>query len=67
MTTRGFGEGEVHVVVDLLDRVVKLALDLQEKSPSRKLVDFTRVAEADPRVKELKAEVEDYCVKYDMP
>lgn len=48
MTTRGFKEQDILELVDILDKVVKLALAAQEKSPTPKLVDFVKILSDEP-------------------
>lgn len=53
MTTRGFGEAEFVEVVDIFDRCVGVALDVQKACGSRKLVDFNRWIEESSEVQEV--------------
>lgn len=46
MTTRGFTEKDFQYVADVINDITNLAITIQEKSPSAKLVDFMKTAES---------------------
>lgn len=46
MTTRGFVEKDFQYVADIINDITNLAVKIQEKSPSTKLVDFMKTAES---------------------
>lgn len=71
MTTRGFKGPEFDKVAEFIDRAVKIAVDLEPKEegakPREKLASFTKLVEADPRVKQLDSDVVDFVSKYPVP
>lgn len=70
MTTRGFKQSEIEQLALLLDRMVKLALEVQEASSSRQLVDFVRMLDQSPFVEQimrLRTEVEEWGSRYPLP
>ena len=48
MTTRGFKESDILELVNILHKIVKLALEIQEKTPSKLLTDFTKALSLEP-------------------
>merc|ERR1712173_269392 len=65
MTSRGFGKAEFETVAKLIDRGVKIALDVQEKARTKKAVDFRKaLANANPEIHKLKEEVIDLVRKF---
>ena len=66
MTSRNLTEKDFVDIAGFLDRAVKLALKIQEKS-GKKLKDFTAAAEASEEVKQLRKDVIEYSQKFPMP
>ena len=71
MTTRGFLGEEFEKVADLIDKAVKIAIDLKSKeigeTPKEKLSNFKELASNDEQVKALDKEVVDFVSKYPVP
>ena len=71
MTTRGFLGEEFEKVADLIDKAVKIAIDLKSKeigeTPKEKLFNFKELASNDEQVKALDKEVVDFVSKYPVP
>lgn len=71
MTTRGWANDEIIRLADLLNRMVDLTVDIQNKSASKKLVDFNKVLQNDQEVKEqiekIKTEVNTWASNYFLP
>jgi glycine hydroxymethyltransferase len=63
LTTRGFDEQDFEKVAEFLDRGVKIALDIQSKAASKKLVDFVKVPPTPEQIK-LKEEVVTFCRRF---
>ncbi|XP_066581113.1 serine hydroxymethyltransferase [Prorops nasuta] len=70
LTTRGLKEKDMDIVVDLIDKGLKLAKEVTEIS-GPKLVDFNKALESDVSVKRkvaaLKKEVEVFAVNFKLP
>jgi glycine hydroxymethyltransferase len=71
MTTRGFLGKEFEIVADLMDKAVKIAIELKAKeegsTPKEKLTHFKQLAADDAQVKALDKEVVDFVSKYPVP
>ncbi|GMM46186.1 glycine hydroxymethyltransferase [Pichia kluyveri] len=71
MTTRGFLGEEFEKVADLIDKAVKIAIDLKSKeigeTPKEKLSNFKELASNDEQVKALDKEVVDFVSQYPVP
>jgi len=61
LTSRGFVEADFEKVAELMHKGIQIALDIQAKS-GKMLKDFIAGLETDPRVKELKEEVEQFAM-----
>jgi len=55
LTTRGLMEDDFKIVAKLIDSCIRLALEAQENSPSRKLKDFKMTLQTEKFAKELDA------------
>ena len=55
LTTRGLMEDDFQIVAKFIDRCIRLALEAQENSPSRKLKDFKMTLQTEKFAKELDA------------
>lgn len=66
LTSRGLVEKDFLVVADFLDRVVKISSEAQASS-GKKLADFVKALETNPKLKTLKQEVEAFASKFPMP
>lgn len=66
MTSRGLVEDDFVKIAALLDRVVKLALKIQDEV-GKKLKDFSRAAEKSEEVATLRAEVIEFSKDFPMP
>jgi len=66
LTTRGFTEKDFEKVAELLDRVVKISVDVQAKS-GKKLTDFTNILESSEELKAVKKEVEEFASTFGFP
>merc|ERR1712078_671283 len=67
LTTRGFKEEDFVKVADLIDRGVKIAADLKERTPQpAKLKDFKAfvASQTFPEIEELKKEVHEYALSF---
>jgi glycine hydroxymethyltransferase len=68
MTSRGFKEEDFKYVADILNDITNLVIQIQEDSPSTKLVDFMKTAESyDMGIHIIKRKVEQYCSKFPLP
>lgn len=67
MTTRGMTEEDFDVVASLLDRGLRVAVDVQAKAASRKLVDFEKALQGNEEVERLRREVEQIASKLPFP
>ncbi|KAJ1461198.1 serine hydroxymethyltransferase [Pelagophyceae sp. CCMP2097] len=67
MTTRGLKESDFVGIADILHEAVQLALKLQDKAPSKKLVDFNALLEKDSEVAALKAKSIAFASRFGMP
>ena len=68
MTTRGFVEKDFQYVADILNDITKLAIKIQEESPSSKLVDFMKTSESYVmKIHNIRHKVEKYCSKFPLP
>jgi glycine hydroxymethyltransferase len=66
MTTRGLKEAEFHKVGDFLDRVVKIALDVQT-SHGKKLKDFEKGLVNNPQIDQLRSDVRSFAGTFGYP
>lgn len=70
LTTRGLVEKDISIVVDLIDRTLKLAIEISQKS-GPKLVDYKNVLHTDEvfskKVATLRNEVQEFSNKFPMP
>ncbi|KAL3272539.1 hypothetical protein HHI36_014012 [Cryptolaemus montrouzieri] len=70
LTTRGFVEKDINQVVDFIDRTLKLAREIGEKS-GPKIVDYKNLLHNDEifktKVAALKKEIEEYSSQFPMP
>lgn len=66
LTSRGLKEKDFEQIADFIDRVVKIALVVQEKS-GKKIVDFVSALEHNEELKVLKTEVEKFAQAFPMP
>jgi len=66
LTTRGFKEEDIVKVAEFLDRGIKIALAIQEKS-GKLMKDFTPAAQASEELKVLRKEIEDFAGKFPFP
>lgn len=67
LTTRGFLEEDFIVVANLLDKTIKLGIDIQNKS-GKKLKDFKNSLEEDEfknRILEIKTQVNEFSTKFE--
>lgn len=67
ITTRGFTEPDIERVAILLDRACRICIDLQEVEGGKLLKGFSAIAEQDPRVGELRRDVEQLATRFPMP
>ena len=70
LTTRGFKEEDFVKVADLIDRGIKIAVDLKAKTPEPgKLKDFKAFVSSSPvpEVEALKKDVHDFALSFPMP
>jgi len=66
LTSRGFVEKDFTAVAEFLDRAVKLALKIQDKSGAQ-LEDFKKAIKTDEEVATLRADVRKFSRKFPMP
>jgi len=66
VTTRGFVEADVEKLADFLDRTIKIALKIQEKS-GKLMKNFLPALDGDEDIKVLKSEVEAFVSKFPLP
>jgi glycine hydroxymethyltransferase len=66
LTSRGFKEADFEVVASFLDRVVQLALKIQEKS-GNELAQFKSALKDHVEVAQLRHEIESFASKFYMP
>ena len=69
MTTRGMVEADFVRVADLIDKGVKIAIDVKKKTEGGKLKDFKEYLEKNdlPEIKALRNEVETFAAEFHMP
>ena len=67
LTSRSFKEEHFVQVAKFLHEAAQLAIEIQEKSASKLLKDFTVAAEAHPGVAALKEKVEKFSRSFPMP
>ena len=68
MTSRGFVEKDFQYVADILNYICNLAVKIQTKSPSTKLVDFMKTAESYVMdIHTIKHNVARYCSQFPLP
>jgi glycine hydroxymethyltransferase len=68
LTTRGFTSSDVSKVADILDECVCLALYIQSKSPTKKLVDFEKtMVEFGDEINLIRNTVSELALKFDVP
>ena len=69
LTTRGMKEGDMTIVANLLDEVIKLALkiqnDLNHDNKVYKLVDFCKVLDINENIIRLKEKVKKFAILFD--
>ena len=66
VTTRGMKEPEMELIVDIMARAVKVALDVQEKT-GKKVVDFLKGLEGNEEIAKLNTEVLALTAQFDIP
>lgn len=66
ITTRGMVEKDMLNVGDFLDRISKICLETQKKT-GKNLKHFLSEIEEEPKLKELKKEVEQFATQYYIP
>jgi len=66
MTTRGMNNADMEWIADVLDRIVKTALALQEKT-GKKLADFVAALKDNAEVEAIKAEIGAKCTPLFLP
>ena len=70
MTTRGMKEKDMRKVAGLIDRITKLAIEVQGKAEGKKLAEFL-VAMEEPVIAEqldaLRREVEEFAQSFPLP
>lgn len=66
LTSRGMVEKDFVIVADFLDRVATISRDTQATA-GKKLSDFVKALETNPKLKALKEEVEAFASKFPMP
>lgn len=70
MTSRGFTEADFERTAILLDRGVKIAKKVDEKTSGKKLKNFLNTlgdGEDIPELVELRSEVKDFASRFDLP
>tara|TARA_R100001163_G_C5068512_1_gene209058 strand:- start:6222 stop:7565 length:1344 start_codon:yes stop_codon:yes gene_type:complete len=71
LTTRGFTEPDMKKLAIILDKLVNFAIDVQSKSPTKKLTDFNNTIrekeEFNNWIAEMKLEVKIWSSKFNMP
>lgn len=68
MTSRGFVESDFKFVADTLNNICNLAIKIQQKSPSSKLVDFMKTSESYVmEIHTIKHNVGSYCSQFPLP
>jgi len=66
MTTRGCTEEDMATIANFIDRCIKICLSVQ-KEKGKKLKDFLMGLDANPEIKELRHEVEEWASKFGYP
>jgi glycine hydroxymethyltransferase len=66
LTSRGCKELDFIQIADFLDRIVKLALEIQTEH-GKKLIDFTNALKNNNKVKELQQEIETFALQFEIP
>ncbi len=66
MTTRKFVESDFEQIADFLDKTLKIALEIQQKS-GPKLKDFVKMLEGNDQVAALRLEVNKFATTFPMP
>jgi glycine hydroxymethyltransferase len=66
LTSRGFKEQEFEKVAEFLHRAVQVGVRIQAKA-GKLLKDFIRECQSDEEVKTLRAEIEAFATKFEMP
>ncbi|PVU85276.1 hypothetical protein BB560_007084 [Smittium megazygosporum] len=67
LTSRGMTEDDFVKIADFLHQVVSLSVQIQAESGSRLLKDFAAAAASNPKVAELKLQVENFATSFPMP
>jgi glycine hydroxymethyltransferase len=68
MTSRSFKQGDFKYVADILNDICNLAIKIQQKSPSTKLVDFMKTAELYiMEIHIIQHNVGSYCCQFPLP
>jgi glycine hydroxymethyltransferase len=68
MTTRGFVEKDFQYVANVINDITNLAIKIQEKSPSPKLIDFMKTAETYiMELHTIRNNVEKFCSRFPLP
>jgi len=63
MTTRGLLEKDFEKIAEFLDRAVRISLEMQDKTTSKKLADFVALS-SPPALEALHKEVLDFCRQF---
>ena len=66
MTTRKFVESDFEQIAEFLDKALKIALEIQQKS-GPKLKDFVKMLEGNDQIAALKLEVNKFATSFPMP
>ena len=70
MTTRGMKESDMQRIAEFIDRITKIAIEVQAKQDSKKLVDFIAAIDepsvAD-RLRIIRDEVEEFAQSFPLP
>jgi len=66
LTSRGMVESDFATVASFLDQIVQISRETQQTS-GKKLVDFIKSLESNPKLHAVKKQVEEFSVKFPMP
>jgi glycine hydroxymethyltransferase len=67
LTTRGFTSNDFKAVADLLERSVKVAVDVQNRVPKAKLAEFVKECSVQPELHAIAAEVKEFSKSFPFP
>ena len=68
MTTRGFKENDFQFVADILNKICDLTIEIQNNSPSNKLLDFVKTIENyTNEINVINKDVSKYCSRFYLP